>query len=105
MFIARWNVDVKFGHKDEFIALQKKWMEEVGSKSGMESITHRFLTGSIGAPESRFEVETQVESLAELEQFFAKLPEIPAHREWGKQLEPLIVSGSNRWEIFRVLKI
>jgi hypothetical protein len=105
MFIARWIVDVKFGHKDEFIALQKKWMEDIGNKTGMDKITQRMLNGSIGAAESRFEMETEVGSLAELEQFFAKLPEIPSHKEWGKQLEPLVVSGSNRWEIMRVIKI
>lgn len=105
MFIARWIVDVKFGHKDEFFALHKKWEEEVGSKLGAEKKTQRVLTGSIGAAESRIETDTEVESLAELEQFFSRLMEIPAHKEWGKQLEPLIVSGSNRWEIFRVVKI
>jgi hypothetical protein len=26
-----------------------------------------------------------------------------AHQQFGKDLEPIIVSGSNRWEVFRVV--
>jgi hypothetical protein len=28
-----------------------------------------------------------------------------AHQQFGKDLEPIIVSGSNRWEIFRVREV
>lgn len=105
MFVARLNLDVRFGHKDEFIALQKKWEENVGKKVGIEKYKQRVLNGSIGALESRFEVEFEVESLADLESVFARLSEVPYHREWGKEIEPHVVSGTNRWEIFRVVKI
>ncbi len=105
MFVARWSIDVKFGHKDEFIALQKVWQENVGNKIGWERGKYRVLNGSIGAAESRFEMEISVDSLAELETAWAKLPEIEAHKKFGKDMEPLIVSGSNNWEIFRVVNL
>jgi hypothetical protein len=105
MFAARMSIDVRFGHKDDFIELHKKWMENVGMKVGVDKYNPRFLNGSIGAKESRFEIEFEVESLAELENTFAKLAQQPYHKEWGKEIEPHVVSGSNVWEIYRVLKL
>jgi hypothetical protein len=66
-------------------------------------LNKRAATGSIGAPESRLEFETQVSSLAELEKSWAEMAKIPAHRQFSKDLEPHVVSGSNRWEILRIL--
>ena len=105
MFVARWCVDVRFGCKDEFLKMFKKWQVEVGSKIGWTQRQSRLLTGSIGAPESRFEHEVEVESLAALESAWAQLPDQPFHKQFGKELEPLIVSGSNRWEVFRVVEV
>ncbi|HEY9841572.1 MAG: hypothetical protein ACAI44_40545 [Candidatus Sericytochromatia bacterium] len=103
MFVARWSVDIRFGHKDEALVLMRKWQDEVGKQAGWEESNLRILNGSVGVAESRLEYELQVGSLAELEQIWAKLPEIPSHRQFGKDLEPLIVSGSNHWQIFRVV--
>lgn len=103
MFIARWSIDVRFGHKDAAMVLMHKWQEEIGNKVGWEHSNLRILNGSIGAAESRLEFEMTVDSLAQLEQIWAKLPEIPAHKQFGKDLEPHIVSGSNHWDIFRVV--
>ena len=89
----------------EFIGLQKVWQEEVGNKIGWLKGKYRVLNGSIGAAESRFEMEISVENLEELEKSWAKLPEIEAHKKFGKSMEPLIVSGSNHWEIFRVVEL
>jgi hypothetical protein len=27
------------------------------------------------------------------------------HKRWGKEIEPLVVSGTNRWEIFRIVEV
>lgn len=63
----------------------------------------RYLTGSIGARESTVGMNLEVESLAELEKAFEAISKLPSHKEWGRKLEPLVVSGTSRWEIFRVL--
>lgn len=101
MFVARWQIDVQFGRKDEALALMREWDSEIGKKVGFDNVT--YLTGSIGALEARVEMSIEVASLAELESAFAKMAEIPAHKEWGRKLQPLVVSGTSRWEIFRVL--
>src|SRR5262245_47430571 len=105
MFVARWMIDAKFGHKDETIAIWKKWQQEVGERVGMKRSTSRVLTGSIGAAECRFEIEHQFATLADLEKAWAEMGKIPSHKQFSKELESHIVSGSNRWEILRIVEV
>ena len=55
MLIARWNIDVRFGQKNNFTTAYKKWSEEVGNKVALSQDKLRVTTGSIGVNESRFE--------------------------------------------------
>lgn len=104
MFVARWKIDARFGHKQSAIGLMRQWEREIGPQAGTDKMAMQILTGSIGAREATIEVNHQVESLAQLEDFFAKLSKIDAHAQWGKQLEPLVVSGSSCWKIYRAVE-
>lgn len=42
-------------------------------------------------------------SLAELEQFYAAIGKMDAHKKWGTDMEPYVVSGSVYWNIYRVV--
>ena len=63
----------------------------------------RLLTGSIGALEATVVHDWEVNNLGELDSAWARLAAIPAHAQWGKELEPFVVSGTARWEIYRVV--
>jgi len=104
MMIARWQIDARFGHKQEALDSMDRWLSEIGSQIGWNKDIVRVLTGSVGARESLVETEVQIGGLDELEAAWSKLAKIAAHQKWGKDLEPLIVSGTPRWEIFRVIK-
>lgn len=101
MFVARWQIDARFGHKDKVINLLQAWERDIGAKAGMKRT--QVLTGSIGAREATVELNVTVDSLAELEQIFEKIGKDEAHKRWGPELEPVVVSGSSSWQIFRVL--
>lgn len=103
MFIARWSIEARFGHKAEVLAQMHRWAQEIGSQVGWTEQRMRLLTGSIGARESTIQSEIAVESLAELEAAWAKLATLDGHAAWSKQLEPHVVSGTQHWEIFRLL--
>ncbi|MCT7375944.1 hypothetical protein [Chelativorans salis] len=103
MFIARWQVQARFGHKQNTIDHMRRWMEEIGPKAGTDEMGLELLTGSIGAKEAIVEANHTVESLAQLEQFFEDIGKIDAHKQWGKELEPYVVSGSTFWNIYRIL--
>ncbi len=103
MFVARWQIDARFGHKQTVIDLMQRWLREVGAKAGTDKMDVKLLTGSIGAREATIEVNHTVQSLDELDRFFAAIGKIEAHKQWSKELEPYVVSGSAFWTIYRVL--
>jgi hypothetical protein len=104
MMIARWSIDAKFGYKQSALDLMNRWADDIGVKVGWTRDKMRLLTGSVGAPESTIQSEVTVKDLGELSAAWEKLGNLEAHRQWGKELEPFVVSGSNRWEIFRVIE-
>ena len=103
MMIARWRIEARFGHKQTVIDSLKRWNEEVGAQIGWTPEKLRILTGSVGALESTIESEVQIEDLAELSASWEKLGTIEAHKEWSKEIEPYVVSGTPRWQVFRVV--
>ena len=103
MMVARWSIDAKFGYKQNVLDLMQRWLREIGPQAGLTADKLRLLTGSIGAREATIQSEHVVKDLAELNQVWDKLATIPAHRQWSKDLEPFVVSGSNRWEIYRLI--
>ena len=81
----------------------KNGVKKLEIKWASHKISLRVTTGSIGVNESRFECEYTVESLEQLQKMWEDMSTMEAHQQFGKDLEPIIVSGSNRWEIFRVV--
>jgi hypothetical protein len=103
MFVARWQIDARFGHKQAVLDLMRHWLKEIGAKAGTDKMDVKLLTGSVGAREATIEVNYTVGSLAELEHFFDTIGKIEAHKQWSKDLAPHVVSGSAVWTIYRVL--
>src|SRR4029078_2347614 len=102
MLVARWQIDARFGHKQAVVDILQSWLREMGSKAGTGAMDVKVLHGSVGALESRVEANHSLESLAQLEQVFGAIDKHNAHKQWAKDLEPYVVSGTPRWEIFRV---
>ena len=85
MFVARWQIDARFGQKQTVIDL----MRQMGGarsarRSGSPRWSSRCSTGSIGAREATIEANHKVESLAQLEQFFEAIGKIEAHTALGQ---------------------
>ncbi len=101
MLIARWQIDARFGHKQAVIDSIVGWAREIAPQVGLRKGS--LLSGSIGVLEATVEHNWEVEDLAELERAWAKLATMEAHKQWSKDLEPNVVSGTARWSVFRVL--
>ena len=101
MLIATWQIDARFGHKQQVIDKMREWEEKIGQPAGVKA--GRLLTGSIGAREATVMHEWEVNDLSEIEQVWNKLATHPAHQQWGRDLEPYVVSGTSRWNVYRVL--
>lgn len=101
MLIATRQIDARFGHKQQVVERVKSWASDVGASAGS---THgRLLGGSIGALEATLRHDWEFASLADLESAWSALAANPGHARWSAELEPLVVSGTARWEIFRLL--
>ena len=99
--IARFCFDVPFGKKGELFGLMKKW-EPLAQELGFSR--PQVLVGSIGAAESRVELNHTFGSLAALEAVWAKLND-PRMAQYQADMAPFIVPGSHKWEIFRIQEV
>lgn len=103
MIVARWQIEARFGHKQTVIEMLKNWNASIGEAFGLNVGGERLMTGSIGAKEAVVVSELTLDSVADLEAGFSKLGESEAHADWGKDLEPYVVSGSSFWEIYKIV--
>jgi hypothetical protein len=103
MLIAKWHIDARFGQKQNVIDKLALWGKTIAPQIGWASERGRLLTGSIGAREATVVHEWSVADLAELERAWSALAKIDAHKAWGQELEPHVVSGSSRWDVYRVV--
>ena len=103
MMVARWHIHARFGHKPEVIDSLKNWFDQIGSQIGWSGDKVRILTGSVGAKESEIISEVTISGLTELDESWQKLGDIEAHKAWSRELESHIVSGSQYWEIMRII--
>jgi hypothetical protein len=103
MMIARWQFTAKFGRKQNAIDLIKEWNQQIGAQTNIDVSKARIVTGSVGASEGLVENEMEIKGLKDLDDFFSKIASIKMHREWGSKMGEVIVSGSTRWEVFRVV--
>lgn len=101
MIIARWTIHARFGHKQAVIDSLLKWHRDIGSAIGWKNF--RLLTGSIGTPEAAVQSEILLNDIGELNASWDKLATIEAHKQWSKDLEQYVVSGTPHWEVFRVV--
>lgn len=101
MIIARWHCHARFGRKQELIERIKGWWETIGREIGQTD--YAIYTGSIGAEEALVSVDVRVESLAELDAQWNRLAGREDHKAFGREVEPLLVSGRSRWEVLRVV--
>jgi hypothetical protein len=125
--LARWSIDARFGCKAQALALVRpgragcggaaeadapaaaaaqltEWVQDIASQAGESAAGARLLAGQLGAPESRLELELPFESLAELEEFFTKLP-TEQHAAWGARLAAVVCDGSPVWHVMRVVPV
>lgn len=101
MMIARWTVDARFGCKQAALALMQRWWQDIAPQIGWSKGQVRILSGSLGVPESEIQVEIEIADLAALNDAWARLAKVPQQETWAAELQPLIVSGSTCWSVYR----
>lgn len=97
-------LDARYGYKQEATLLLIEWVQTVGADAGVGPSNARISTGALGAPESRLELEVSFDSMSDWEAFLARIP-AQQHRAWSQRVQGMVVDGSPKWEVFRVVDV
>lgn len=95
----------RVGQREACVALLRKWQIDVGYRIGWKGGTIRVLEGAIGPGEGDIEIEVQLDSLTDLEAAWNDMGSVPYHKQYIQDLDPLVVSGSVRWTVHRVVEL
>lgn len=101
MMIARWTVDARFGCKQAALTLMQRWWKDIAPQIGWSQAQARILSASLGAPESTIQVEVEIADLVALDDAWTRLAKVPDQETWAAELQPLIVSGTTSWSVYR----
>lgn len=103
MFICQWHLDVPFGKQAEAVRVMTAWgKEKFASSEFRRAKSTRLLVGHVGLSPSHVVDEYEFETLADFEAALAGMS-APQFRAHAKALAPLIIPGSQRWEVLRVV--
>lgn len=102
MIVCQWSLDVLYGKQQEALAVIRAWGEEKVRSSGFRKSGNRVLTGYIGESASHIVDEYVFESLADFEAALADMGQ-PQFRQHSEALGPLVVPGSQKWTVYRVV--
>jgi hypothetical protein len=105
MYIVRWHFQTRFGHLKEVQQILRQWEIDVGQRVGWRASTVRVLQGMLGSSRSTIELETHVESLADLESSWADMERIPHHPEAMRALEKFVTSGTDTWSVYKQIEL
>lgn len=100
MFLIRSIANANSGRRDEAVALLKSFSAETQKELGRPE--SRVMTGCIGPNDSEVVTETVVASLADFEQGIDKVNKWPGMQKYGPKFGELFVSGSHRFEVYRL---
>jgi hypothetical protein len=104
MFLANWSFDMQYGTREETLGVIKELEGEFKKTSGWKAKNTKVLWGSIGVPESRITLQHEFDTLADLESSWNDLHKNGAFfKQVVSRMKPLVISGSPRWEIYRVV--
>lgn len=104
MYVARWHLTARFGRKDECLKLLQRWEIDVANRIGWRAGSLRTVAGGIGVNDSEIEVDVRIDSISDLEAAWRDMAGVPYHAEYMQQLRDLVVDGSTRWTVHRIVE-
>ena len=104
MFLCQWHLDVPYGCQGDALKIMKAWgAEKFNSSEFRRAKSNRISVGFVGPSASHIVDEYAFESLADFEAALAGM-NAPQFRSHSDALKPLIVPGTQHWEIYRVVE-
>jgi hypothetical protein len=103
MYVCQWHLEILFGRQGEAVKVFNAWSAEMlASSEFRRAKSHRLLCGHVGPSASHLIHEHVFETLADFETALQDMAK-PQFKPFPEALAPIIVPGSQHWEIFRTL--
>jgi hypothetical protein len=103
MLVCQWHLDIVYGKQADALRVIRAWgAEKFASSEFRRARGTRLLAGFIGASASHVIDEYLFDSAADFEAALAGMS-APQFRAHSDALAPLIVPGSQRWVVYRLL--
>jgi hypothetical protein len=103
MLACQWHFDIPFGTQKEALEILKQYGEAIEKSGAMKPVSERISVGHIGPSPSHVVVESVVESLSDWEKMMQEVG-TGKFQEHATKIAKYIVPGSQRWEIYRIVK-
>jgi hypothetical protein len=103
MFLCQWELDIVFGKQKQALDTIKAWGEEkMRSSNFSRSSGGRVYVGYIGTSAAHIVDEYVFEKLDDFEKALADMAK-PEFKKFAEAMAPLIVSGTQKWTIWKIL--
>lgn len=102
-YVCQWSLEIVYGKQKQAVDIMKGWGEEKFKSSHFKVSTNRMMNGFAGESPSLIIDEYVFDSLADFEKALSDMSQ-PQFRQYSDSLAPLIVPGSQKWKIFRMIE-
>ncbi|HET9825590.1 MAG TPA: hypothetical protein VFP87_09650 [Chitinophagaceae bacterium] len=102
MFLCQWSLEIVFGKQKEALEIMKEWGAEKFRSSHFKKSKNRVYVGHIGESPSLIIDEYEFENVEDFVMSLADMGQ-PQFKRFSDQIAPLIVPGTQKWKVFRVI--
>lgn len=103
MYLCQWSLDIQFGRLSEALGIIKQWGAEKMRSSGFSKASAcRVYTGYIGESAAHIVDEYVFASMDEFEKALSDMSK-PQFRQFAEQMANVIIPGSQKWQIFKIV--
>ena len=103
MFLCRWELDIVFGKRKDALDIIKAWgAEKMRSSRFNLSSQNRVYVGYIGESAAHVVDEYVFQNLDDFEKAHSDMGK-PEFKKFPVEIAPLLVPGTQKWNIYRIM--
>ncbi len=103
MYVCQWHLDIPFGKQGDAVRIMTAWgKDKVAHSEFRRARDIRLMAGHVGVSPSHIVDEYVFASLADFEAALGGMGAGP-FKEHAQALGPLIIPGTQRWDVYKVI--
>ena len=102
MYICQWSLEIIFGKQKQALDIMKEWGAEKFRSSQFKNSKNRICVGHIGESPSLIIDEYEFVNIEDFTRALGEMSQ-PQFRQYSEAIAPLIIPGTQKWKVFRVV--